>query len=101
MLVDDLDQFSVEVVAPGVVATPDALLGESTIPVGEAGATVQTGVVEGANGLWSDRTTRIDWSPMRYSQKSPTSAISSSRQATCHTRDQRRSNSSSANSGLV
>ena len=47
----------------------------------------------------SDRTTRIDWSPIRYSSNAPTSAISSSRQATCQTRDHRRSNSSSANSG--
>ena len=51
MLVDDLDQLSVEVVAPGVVATPDALLGESAVPVGETSAAVQTGVVEGADGL--------------------------------------------------
>ena len=51
MLVDDLNQFSVEVVAPGVVATPDALLGESAVPVGETSAAVQAGVMEGADGL--------------------------------------------------
>ena len=30
----------------------------------------------------AERTTRMDWSPMRYSQKSPTSGISSSLHAT-------------------
>src|SRR4051794_1990966 len=38
---------------------------------------------------------------MTYSQKSPGSATSSSRQATCQTRAQSRSNSAAANSGLV
>ena len=49
--VDHFDEVPVEVVAPGVVAAPDATVGEATGPVGEPGAAVQARVVEGADRL--------------------------------------------------
>ncbi len=44
------------------------------------------------------RVTRMDWSPMMYSRKSPTRGTSSSRQAICHTRGHSRSISRSKKS---
>ena len=100
VLVDDLDQLSVEVVAPGVIAAPDAVLGESS-------RSRRRGECRGADRCcgrrgWSRGPTERPGSTGRRSgtrRTSPTSAISSSRQATCQTRDHRRSNSSSGKLG--
>ena len=49
--VDYLDQAPVQVVAPGVVAAPDAAVGEAAGPIGETRAAVQTRVVKGPDGV--------------------------------------------------
>ena len=51
VLVHDFDQLAVEVVAPGVIATADAGVGEGTRSVGQAGAAVQARVVKGLDGV--------------------------------------------------
>ena len=59
--VDDLDQRPVEVVAPGVIAAPDAAVGEAARPVRQASPPVQAGVVERPDGLFvgSDQEDRL------------------------------------------
>ena len=51
VLVHDLDQRAVEVVAPGVIATADAGVGEGAGSVGQSGAAVQARVVKGLDGV--------------------------------------------------
>ena len=99
MSVDDLLHPAVEVVAPSVVTAPDLAVGERAAPVGEAGAPVKAGVVEGLDGvgvgpddedrLVADQVLEI----VAHLGRSPRS-----RQATCQTRGHSRSISRSANS---
>jgi hypothetical protein len=49
--IDDFDELSVQVVAPRVIATADAVLGEASGSLGQPGATVEAGVVERSDGL--------------------------------------------------
>jgi hypothetical protein len=51
LTIDDFDERSVQVVAPGVIATTDAALGETAGALSQPGAAVETGVVEGSDGL--------------------------------------------------
>ena len=51
LLVYDLDQRAVEVIAPGVIAAANAGVGEGAGSVGQSGAPMQAGVVEGLDGV--------------------------------------------------
>ena len=49
--IDHLDESAVEVVAPGVVATPDAAIRERPGPLGQPGPAMQARVVEGPDDI--------------------------------------------------